>query len=108
MRTESDADKMSGVLNTLLLITTTATTITTTVTTTTNETIDPLKGETFSEDSLKRIRRMRLSAVRKFNNSKNPSVRARMANLINRLNGHLDLPPISVDDTYNTNYKTQE
>jgi len=96
-------------------LTSDGTTITTTtqgnVTTTTinrEERISSLKGEKFSEDSLESIRSMRLEAVRRFNNAKTRSLRARMSNLINRYNEKLDLPRISVDDIYNFDYKVQE
>ena len=51
---------------------------------------------------------MRLEAVRRFNNAKTRSLRARMSNLINRYNEKLDLPRITVDDIYNIDYKVQE
>ena len=77
-------------------------------TTTREETIDTIKGEKFSEDALESIRRIRLAAVRQFNDTKSSTVRARLSNTINRYNEHLDLPQISLDDVYNFDYKIKE
>ena len=76
--------------------------------TTREETIDTIKGEKFSEDALESIRRIRLAAVRQFNDTKSSTVRARLSNTINRYNEHLDLPQISLDDVYNFDYKIKE
>ena len=76
--------------------------------TTREETIDTIKGEKFSEDALESIRRIRLANVKRFNNTKSSTVRARTATSINRYNEILDLPPLATDDVYNFDYKIQE